>query len=470
MRRLSTLLILCLLSLPALAGGFNQDNFGGPGFSQYVSAAPTTPMIQPVMASFIIPAISGTRYAPTIGSMGSGGSVATTTRGIPVPIATSISGLEANIPASVTGGAATDNIVPSTGTPASGTVTCSLASAANCADTSHSDSLAAGDTLQVGFSATGTFTTGAAQFSLLSTPTDGASGFFGSIGSIGTLSAAQYLGPNIGFSQSTTSNSTEADASAVLPIGITVTGLFVDPNGTSGAAVDIATLCKNGTCSGITCTLPASSATGCCVQSTVTGHIPRGSASCSSTSSIHFAVGDTISIQFTCSTTGSCTALNIGASLSYVPDNAGQAVITAQPFNNINATSYAAVHDWELQSTNINWMMLPYMNGKTAHFGSLLICSDTNSGGSATRTFTSQLGASPGTAPTTLAGASTVTLSVANGACPGANSGTLLGGNQDTLDTWTASAGETTNYVQTIGGSPTTGNHTYKLAITSTIK
>lgn len=471
MRRTLTSLLALFVASPAFAvGGFNGDNFGKPGFSQYSSgvAAPTTPMIQPVMASTIIAAVSGSRYTTITGSTASGGTSATANRAIPIPVNAAISGIAANVPAAATTGAITDYIIPSSNVGALGTVTCPLASTANCLDSSgHTDSLTAGDSLQVVYSASAAWTTGNAQNSLLATPTDGVSGFFAALQSLGTLSAPSYVGMSI-FSQSATANTTEVDASSILPVGITLTGLFADPNGTSssGTAWPIINVCKNGTCSGVmTCPLVASSSIGCCVNTTGIGHVPRTTTACGTTTSVHYAVGDTISIQYTCSTAGSCTSAVIGVSLSYIPDNAGQSVLAAQPYSNVTASSWAAIHEYQLSTVQGNYNMLPYMNGKTAYFSNMIACTETNPGGAGnSRTFTSQLGSVPGSAPGTVAGTTSVQLGGGNGACTGANSGVLLGGGQDTSDTWTATAGQTIDYVQTVVGGPVTGNHTFKLS------
>lgn len=465
-----------LAGLLLTAGAAFGQQFIGSGFWMAPAASPSTPMIQPLMASMIIPAATGNRWTQPIGSSASGATATTAIRGIPVPVTTTISGLYANVPAAATAGVIKTWTINSSNTSAAGNESCPLSSATSCDDTSNTDSLTAGDSLSLQFSASAAWTSGGAQYSLLSTPGDHTSGMFLSMVSLGTLTATSYTGMNIGVSQTATANSTEVDASTVLPVGITVTGLFFDPNTTiSGSVLTTATICKNGSggCSGPSCAPPGGGvATGCCVTTlATTNHVPRSSASCGSTTNLHFAAGDTISIAFTCSSPGSCISMNAGVSVSYTPDTAGQSIVTSQPYGNLSVTSWAAMNDYQLQTTQVNWNMLPYMNSKTATFANMIACTDTNPGGAGNyRTFTSQLGASPGTLPTTPGSPIAVQLGNGGGACTGGSSGFLLGGGQDLTHHVSATAGETVDYTQTITGSPVTSNHTYKLSQTVVVQ
>ena len=327
---LLTALYLSLSSLAVLAGGFSGDGFGTPGFFQFSGISASTGMFTPMVTQMLGPTSGTTTFwTPLVGSTTIGVTNSSSTlRRIPIPIAGTLSGLFFNLPAANAGVTIVDYL--NTGSPA-GTVTCTTGTN-NCNSGALTQHLAAGTLLQWEMISNGNTwaqtNANPIQISSLFQADSGQNGFMvvGPAGvSVPGTTASLYSGFQVAYANGIATN--EALTSTIMPTAGQILGLYVIPNATANTVPQRIAICQNGTTAcqaGTTmqCSLTASTSTGCCVNLTGAGNI-GGGPSCTTTTSMTVAAGDTLSVLISCPT-ANCASLAPGISVIWAPTTAGR--------------------------------------------------------------------------------------------------------------------------------------------------
>jgi hypothetical protein len=451
---------LALVPTLALAGTIPLLHVG-------LASAPTPGLVTAVFSSFGLVTGTANNFGFVIGGSNvSSFSTATTGLRYAMPFAGSVGNLSASLNNATT--LSTSSIIDEiNGSTAGKTVTCTFASAQCTPSGSPSDFFNQGDFFQwkmvigSGDSWIQSFTS---RIGYTITSGNGQHGVLFARGNSGTT-GSQYLSAGNGA----TASATEINVSDISPTGFTVVGIWAVSS--EGAVAHTETVCKNNSVSactpgtGIFVTMPVSSSIGGCGTTAASGVI-GGSTACTQTNltGVHFALGDTISIQMNCPATFTCTNTGTNVTLDYIPDNAGETVQFAQaPGISTNASAWVGLSDAVFQTTQIGYQVVPNVSGHVT-LSKLIACAaarPNGATGSATRPFALQTGANPTTLPTTPGTGLNVTMtgSTASPApCPGSNGASLLAGAQDTSpsDNLSLLASQTVDTLSTGVGSPVT--------------
>jgi hypothetical protein len=467
---------LLLVLIPTLAfAGFNGDSFGSAGFSQY-SAAITGPssLITPIFSIFQLPNTLATtiQNGAFTGSYSLASQVIfatnTVVRQIPIPLAGTFSGLAANLAAAQSGATIQTRI---NGT--LGNLTCTLAP--GCTDTTHSDTINAGDLLQYTFDphGTGWAQTAPGQASILLTAANGQqAAIISSTTNTAVGSAARFIPiSGVAFPQTTA-----LPAGVMFPVSGTITGLYAFPAvADTGTNRHWYTVCVNETLTGACAANPTTasmtcqgdaSVKGCCVNTdAIPGYI-GGSGSgiaCTGTSPVSIAAGDTVSVYVFClgslpNTAGSCANVDPAIGIRWVPTTTNQVPLFAEFAAGTNP-SYTGLTDYtgvaSPPGTRLSWQLAPALTTPaTMTFSNMMWCITGAPGAGTARAASLEYGTGI-TAPSSLAGP-TVALNSSSTACPGANSGTFLAGAIDNVNSFaTAASGYSFDTALTVTlGSP----------------
>jgi hypothetical protein len=446
------------------------------------SSASSGGMKTPVLASYLLPTSGSTSpiFVQPAGSTLSATFQGTAIRAIPIPFNGTVGGLYTNLAVAQTSASIVDTI---NGT--AGAVGCAYTPSAapfDCNDTSHSDSVNAGDLLQWKFSlSSGTWaqTTVADQISFILQSANGQQGMLAAGVNNGTgingSNPASFMGLGAVGNISAT---TELNVSSIMPTAGQIAAIYVTNNGlTETTTAHQYQVWKNGASTTLSCTTVASpgagDTVGCCANLTGTGTVgaPGSTVNCTAISAVTVAAGDTISVDAICSTAPSTPCSNAipGISLLWLPTTAGQAVITSSTNPNVS-NPFIGFSDNVVHAASVNaWQIAPYLGSSTLTFSNLLYCTKTNPGGTASRVVTSQSGSAPNVTPSNVPSGTVATASVANGACPGANSAVFLGGNQDNTHTWTAPSGASLVNSQADVGGPAGGVQAMKYSYVAVV-
>ena len=291
---------LLLALIPAYAFWQSRDSgynvTGGP---------PPVNMSSPVFSHVGLPN-SGTaaQFGGTIASSTSASwGAASTGFQTPIPADGGINGLYSALVNANTGAVVVDNI---NGTDK--TLTCSYTPASApffvLPDSTHTDTVSAGDLFQWHWTTSTAWAQGATtsqRISFLFTASGGQIGIMLTGPSAATVAGATvnaWVGLNTAAS---TAGTADTNVSSLMPEGGALNSLYCFPNATENTTPHICTVWKNGSATALTCTLAASSGGGCCVNLTSSGHIGgSGGPSCSSSTSVTFVLGDKISVNFNC--------------------------------------------------------------------------------------------------------------------------------------------------------------------------
>ena len=423
--------------------------------------APPSTLTTPVFASFQ-PPTSGTAtyYSAPAGSSFTTALGGSTIRQVPIPIAGTIKGLYAAFNTAQPGATIADWLGG-----AAGSVACSFGGTTSCNYSGSGDHISAGTLMEWQWSTTSTWaqTSGLpVSVNFLFTADSGQQGFLLS-GPQNTAASGTAQNDYAGFGSAyaATNSGNESAQSSIMPVAGQITGLYVVPNGTENSTPHVYTIWHNGSASSMTCTPGASTSTGCCVNLTGSGTI-GGGPSCTTTSAISIAVGDTLSIDYGCAG-AACANVSPGVALIFVPTTAGQAPLVAQWDETPGTLRYVGLEDGNIGSAAGNYQAAPNVSA-TVTLSDLLACAGTSPGAGGTWIVSTLYAATPSTPPATSSGIATTVSNTTN--CPGASS--ALYGAQDTAHTFSAGPGYSLINQIADSGSPV-GSNVWKIGMVATV-